>query len=85
MSEKLRGLTSTQREALQWLKDRRDRVPFSQMSYGFNPPSIARLSQSMRRALAEQGYVEVQRVSDHHLRYEITDLGRLALQGADHV
>jgi hypothetical protein len=77
------GLTSTQREALEWLAARRDNHPRSQQSYGFNPPSgRSRLASAMRRALAERGFVEVQRVSDRHLRYEITDAGRAALLGS---
>jgi hypothetical protein len=77
------GLTSTQREALEWLKAKRDAHPKDRWSYGFNPPTgNARLASSMRRALAERGFVEVTRVSDRHLRYEITDAGRAALLGA---
>lgn len=75
-----KGLTSTQREALEWLKGKRDSYPFDRQSYGFNPPTgRPRLASSMRRALAERGFVELQRISDRHIRYEITDAGRAAL------
>lgn len=77
------GLTSTQREALEWLRAMRERAGDRQ-SYGFNPPhGNSRLASSMRRALAERGLVEVQRVSVGHNRYEITDLGRQALRTSD--
>lgn len=76
-------LTSTQREALEWLKARRDGCPHARWPYGFNPPTgRPRLSASMRRALAQRGFVDVQRVSDRHFRYEITDAGRAALSRA---
>lgn len=76
----MRGLTSTQREALEWLKAKRDALP--SMPYGFNPPrGQSALIAAMRRALAQRGFVSVERVSDSHFRYEITELGRAALLG----
>lgn len=78
-----RGLTSTQREALEWLKAKRDAVPFDRWSYGFNPPNGRRsMVAAMRTALARRGYVELQRISGRHIRYEITDAGRAALSKA---
>lgn len=80
---KLSGLTSTQRDALEWLKAKRDAVPFDRWSYGFNPPDGRRsMVAAMRRSLAERGYVELQRISDRHIRYEITEAGRAALASA---
>lgn len=77
------GLTSTQHEALKWLKARRDACPHTRQSYGFNPPSgRSALASAMRRALAARGFVRVERISDRHLRYDITDAGRQALADA---
>jgi hypothetical protein len=86
MAEKLKpGLTSTQREALEWLRSMRERASDRQ-TYGFNPPSgRSRLAQSMRRSLAQRGFVEVQRVGVGHNRYEITPAGRRAItEGEQH-
>ncbi len=75
-----RGLTSTQREALEWLKAKRDALPMDRWSYGFNPPNGRRsMVAAMRTALARRGFVELQRISDRHIRYEITEAGRAAL------
>ncbi|CAN7318423.1 hypothetical protein LJR009_001615 [Bosea sp. LjRoot9] len=77
------GLTSTQREALAWLKAKRDAHPIDRFSCGFNPPNGQRsMVAAMRRSLAERGLVRVERISDRHLRYEITDAGRAALARA---
>lgn len=77
------GLTSTQREALEWLKAKRDAAPFGRWSYGFNPPSGRRsMVAAMRTTLARRGLVELQRISDRHIRYEITEDGRAALSKA---
>lgn len=74
------GLTSTQREALEWLKAKRDATHRDRWPHGFNPPTgNARLTASMRRSLAERGYVEVTRISESHFRYEITESGCRAL------
>jgi hypothetical protein len=74
------GLTGVQREALEWLKAKRDAWPLSRKPYGFNPPKHrSALSASMRRSLAARGFVQVERVSESHLRYDITDAGRAAL------
>ncbi len=74
------GLTSTQREALEWLKRKRDTVPLDRWPYGFNPPDGRRsMVAAMRTSLARRGLVELQRISDRHIRYEITDAGRAAL------
>ena len=76
------GLTPTQREALEWLKAKRDAVPRDRWSYGFNPPNGRRsMVAAMRTSLANRGLVELQRISDRHIRYEITDAGRDALVG----
>lgn len=85
MSERAstKGLTSTQREALEWLKSKRDAVPLDRWCYGFNPPDGRRsMVAAMRTSLARRGLVELQRISDRHIRYEITDAGRAALEGA---
>lgn len=82
MREPIKGLTSTQREALEWLRSMRERAGDRQ-AYGFNPPhGNPRLASSMRRALAERGFVDVQRVAVGHNRYEITEAGRAALNEA---
>lgn len=84
MSERAstKGLTSTQREALEWLKSKRDAVPLDRWSYGFNPPDGRRsMVAAMRTSLARRGLVDLQRISDRHIRYEITDAGRAALVG----
>lgn len=77
------GLTSTQREALEWLKSKRDALPLNRWPYGFNPPNGRRsMVAAMRTSLASRGLVELQLISERHIRYEITDAGRVALAKA---
>lgn len=77
------GLTSTQREALEWLRAKRDAHPDIRWNSGFNPPTGRRaMVAAMRRSLANRGLVRVDRISDSHFRYDITPAGRAALAKA---
>lgn len=71
-------LTKADREALEWLDAMR--VKFPTNDYGFNPQPGARgRYETCRRRLEQRGFVWINRRSERHFRYAITDAGRAAL------
>lgn len=67
-------LTKAQTRALEWLAALHEKFP--QNDYGFNPTYRAGDAATCRRSLAAKGLVHLNRLSDHHIRYSITDAGR---------
>jgi hypothetical protein len=70
-------LTHHQMTMLQVLADLHDKHPGN--TYGFNPTWNERAARAWRTSLATKGLVHLNRLSDFHIRYSITDAGRAAL------
>jgi len=78
MTERVK-LTEAQRRALALLGALHDRHP--RLAYGFNPRSFGGgRNAATARALANRGLVHLDRISERHIRYRITDAGRQALK-----
>jgi hypothetical protein len=71
-------LTHHQRTMLKVLADMHDAHPAN--TYGFNPTWNERAARAWRTSLAEKGLVNLNRISDFHIRYSITPAGLAALK-----
>ena len=75
MSETKLGVASIR--ALQYLAAKEDNA-IRPPTYGWHMPS-QRTATACRRTLEPKGMVTIERISDLHFRYRITDAGRAAL------
>lgn len=67
-------LTRGEKAALGWLAGLHSKFPDN--TYGFNPTYRAKHAAACRRSLEARGYVQINRLSERHFRYRLTDAGR---------